>query len=326
MHILIVHNSIIPAHKYGGTERVIWYLGKELVKQGHCVSYLVNAKSQCPFAKVIPFNETILISSQIPSDVDVVHFNGIEPDVNIKKPYVITQHGNLKENTHFDLNTIFVSKNHATRHNSMAFVHNGIDWDDYGKVDFKTPRKHFHFLAKAAWRIKNVAGAIKTITNTKQEKLVVLGGYRLNFKMGFRFTLSPRISFKGMVGGEDKYKWMRNSKGLLFPVKWHEPFGLALIESLYFGSPVFGTLYGSLPELITKDIGFLSNKRSELSEALENASHFEPQLCHQAAVDLYNAKIMANKYLSFYDLVLNGSPVNQEAPKVFPPDNPLVKD
>lgn len=39
MRILIVHNSVIPAHKYGGTERVIWYLGKELVKQGHKVRF-----------------------------------------------------------------------------------------------------------------------------------------------------------------------------------------------------------------------------------------------------------------------------------------------
>jgi hypothetical protein len=30
MHILIVHDSIIPAFRYGGTERVIWYLRKEL--------------------------------------------------------------------------------------------------------------------------------------------------------------------------------------------------------------------------------------------------------------------------------------------------------
>ena len=35
MNILIVDcTGIIPARKYGGTERVIWYLGKELSKLG----------------------------------------------------------------------------------------------------------------------------------------------------------------------------------------------------------------------------------------------------------------------------------------------------
>lgn len=97
--------------------------------------------------------------------MDVVHFNGIEPGLEFSKPYIITQHGILKNNTEFDLNTIFVSKDHAERHNSSAFVHNGIDWDNYGDVDLGVSRSHF--LAKAAWRIKNVGGAINTIRTTE---------------------------------------------------------------------------------------------------------------------------------------------------------------
>lgn len=31
MHITIVQKSILPVLKYGGTERVIWYLAKELI-------------------------------------------------------------------------------------------------------------------------------------------------------------------------------------------------------------------------------------------------------------------------------------------------------
>lgn len=34
MHILLVNNSPIPVYGYGGTERVIWDLGKTLVQQG----------------------------------------------------------------------------------------------------------------------------------------------------------------------------------------------------------------------------------------------------------------------------------------------------
>jgi len=40
MNILIVINSVIPALKYGGTERVMWYLGKELALMGHSVHFL----------------------------------------------------------------------------------------------------------------------------------------------------------------------------------------------------------------------------------------------------------------------------------------------
>ncbi len=53
---------------------------------------------------------------------------------------------------------------------------------------------------------------------------------------------------------------MQRSKGLIFPVLWNEPFGLAAIESLYAGAPVFGPNYGSIPELINEKTGYTSNK------------------------------------------------------------------
>ncbi|RYE12133.1 MAG: glycosyltransferase family 4 protein, partial [Sphingobacteriales bacterium] len=53
MNILIAHNSVIPAFKYGGTQRVIWWLGKELVKRGHKITYLVAKGSHCDFATII---------------------------------------------------------------------------------------------------------------------------------------------------------------------------------------------------------------------------------------------------------------------------------
>ena len=316
MHVLIVHNSIIPAHKYGGTERVIWYLGKELTKQGHKVSYLVKGGSHCHFANIFIYETNKALSAQIPASVDLVHFNGVEPDENIKTPYIVTQHGNIKSRQNLDKNTIFVSQDHALRHNSTTFVYNGIDWDDYGKFSLNKAKKHFHYLAKAAWRVKNIAGAIETVTETPNEKLVVLGGSRLNFKMGFRFTPSPRIYFKGMVGGEDKFQWMRSSKGLIFPVKWHEPFGLAIIESLFFGCPIFGTPYGSLPELVNKDIGFLTNNRQNLTEAIMHSEQFNQQICHELAVDVFNSKIMCDKYLKYYEIVLNGNTLNTLSPKM----------
>ena len=83
MKILIVNPEIIPAKFYGGTERVIWCLGKELVKLGHKVSYLVKKGSVCNFGKIIPINPGKDIIDQIPVDTDLVHFN-FTPD-NIHK-------------------------------------------------------------------------------------------------------------------------------------------------------------------------------------------------------------------------------------------------
>ena len=71
-----------------------------------------------------------------------------------------------------------------------------------------------------------------------------------------------------MVGGTQKTGLLNASRGLIFPVRWHEPFGLAVIESLYFGCPVFSTPYGALPELVPVHCGVLSDQASVLAEAV----------------------------------------------------------
>ncbi len=314
MHILIVHDQIIPVIGYGGTERVIWGLAKSLQALGHQVSFLVPKGSSCPFANILIWNPHEALESQIPADVDVVHLNN-SSGVNLKKPYVITMHGNPEKPILLDKNSIFVSQNHAKRYGSNSFVHNGLDWAEYGKPDLFRKREHLHFLGKAAWRVKNVRGAIDTVLKTPSEKLAVLGGNRLNIKMGFRMTWSSRIQFYGTVGGKQKIDLVTRSKGLLFPVRWHEPFGLAITESLYFGCPIFATPYGSLAELVPKEFGFLSTQADELANAIVHASDFNKENCHAYARDVFDSKSMALKYLTAYESVLNGHNLHEKAPQ-----------
>lgn len=315
MHVLIVHNGKIPALKYGGTERVVYDLGQALVKMGHKISFLVSEGSYCPFAKIIHYNPLVSLQSQIPNEVDVVHLNH-QPNEPLSKPYIVTMHGNYNDTNHqFDKNTVFVSQNHAERFGSNCFVHNGLNWNNYGKPVLAASQNYFHFLGKAAWRVKNIKGAIKVCQNNNF-RLKVLGGIRFNIKMGLRFTFDPRISFEGMVDDTRKKELLPHSKGLIFPVLWHEPFGLAITESLYFGSPVFGTPYGSLPELVTKEVGFLSNSVSELSTALKNWNNYSRKVCSEYASTLFNADVMAKKYLGFYELALNGTPLNTKSPQL----------
>lgn len=311
MNILLVHNQKIPALLYGGTERIVYYLGKELVQMGHRVQFLVPENSQCDFAKIIYRDPSTSLHNQIPSDVDIVHFHYLpENSPALHKPYLITQHGNAQAQQELDCNTVFVSKNHAQRHGSHCFVHNGLDWQDYSKPELSRQRNHFHFLGKAAWRVKNVKGAIRVILNTPSETLCVLGGVRFNFSMGLRFTFSPRIHFYGMVGGRKKDELLNGSKGLIFPVRWHEPFGLSIIESLYFGCPVLGTPYGSLPELISPPYGYLSTHSGELTEALLNIDAYDRKSCHEYAREYFNSQQMAEKYLPIYEQVLAGTPLH----------------
>jgi len=318
MNVLIVSDSKIPAFLYGGTERIIWWLGKELVALGHRVTYLVKDGSECPFGEVIIRDVLLPVEQQVPEDTDVVHFQQPVGDFD-KCPYIATIHGNYGAETVFPVNSVFVSKDHATRHNATAYVYNGIDAAEYGRPDFTIKRNYFHFLGKAAWRIKNVKGAID-VASAAGERLEVLGGSRLNLKMGFRFTPNLNVRFRGMVGGDVKNSYLTASKGLIFPVRWHEPFGIALIESLYFGCPVFGTPYGSLPEIVTEGMGILSDSVKELAEALKDADGYNRKACYEYVCDRFLADSMARSYVEMYERVLNGEQLNTKKPRLLAVD------
>ncbi len=318
MRILIVFQGKIPALLYGGTERVIWDLGKELTQMGCQITYLVSENSYCPFAKVITINPDKDLLQQIDvKQYDVVHFHsGIAGMELMQLPYLTTLHGNINHHADLDKNTVFVSKNHAERFGSTSYVLNGLDWEQYAKPIFDNKKKYFHFLGKAAWRVKNVKGAIDTVLHTPKEKLKVLGGKRFNFSMGMRFTFHPRISFHPTVNNEQKSRFLQASKGLIFPVKWHEPFGLAIIESLYFGCPIFGTTYGSLPEIVHQEVGCLSNNRQYLSQAILDVDQWNKQTCHDYAREQFSSKIMALAYLEKYEIIIRGNTLNLHTPNL----------
>ena len=312
MHILIVNNTSIPVKTYGGTERVIWWLGKQLVKMGHQVSYLVAAGSYCDFANVYILDHNIPFNQQIPIGVDVVHLN-CRVNETPKIPYIFTLHGNTNDQQPLDINTVFVSKNHAYRYGSESYVHNGIDPDDYGDPGLNQPRNYFHFLGDAAWRVKNVRGAIK-IAQKAKIPLRVIGGKRFNLNQGIRLTFDPRIHFDGMKGGAEKNTLLKGSKGLIFPVLWNEPFGLSIVESLYFGCPAFGTPYGSLQEIIQPAVGHTSPSLSQIVEAVKHADQFDKKSCHEYVMAYFTSTQMATNYIAKYETVLNGQYLNKVAP------------
>lgn len=318
MHILIeASRALLPAQGYGGLHRMVWSLAKALTGLGHEVSIICAPGSQCPFAHVVWRDPSVAIEAQVPAGVDVVHFNSAPP-IGFARPYVETIHGNF--NSSFSPNSVFVSANHAARHGSDHYVYNGIDWDDpeyaHPNLSPRTDRR-YHFLGKADWRVKNLKGAIAVAKALPDGcTLDVLGGRRISWHMGLRLTLSRRISFHGMVAGEAKSELLRQSSGLIFPVVWHEPFGLAVIESLYMGAPVFATPYGAMPEIVTPEVGCLAASQSQMVYDITHAD-FDPRVCHEYARDTFSARRMAHGYVEKYEMVANGATLNPEplAPK-----------
>ncbi len=323
MKILIASKNRIPVVAYGGTERVIWDLGRELVALGHEVAYLVKPGSRCDFGQVLNYDKRQPFLPQVleavrHSQAQVVHFqsnpfDSQEQSLDFPVPYLLTAHGNAEPGTWFPRNTIFISHDHARRHGAQAVVYNGLHWDSYGPVDWTLQRQHFHFLGNVGWPFKNFQGAVE-VAMAAQVTLRVMGGKRLQIKRGFRFTPQRNVRFHGQTGGAEKFRLLNTSKGMVFPVTWHEPFGLAIVESMYFGCPVFATPYGAIQEIVTPECGWLGHSVQAMAEQLLGAERFNSQACHARARDVFNAQRMARGYAKHYTQVLDGSALNADFP------------
>ena len=89
------------------------------------------------------------IDQQIPVDIDLIHFHTTWEHMDrINQPYVVTMHGNGDDDTMvpLNINTIFVSQNHAQRFGSTSFVYNGLDWNDYSPCLPKRQKRIFSYF------------------------------------------------------------------------------------------------------------------------------------------------------------------------------------
>jgi len=311
LHVLLSRLSLPPL-KYGGTERVVWSLAQAQQKEGHEVRFLWRKAKQLP-ADTIIYDKSVPLPEQIGDWPDVVHFHW-PYDGQLHKPFICTEHGNANFPRSYPINTVFLSKNHADNHGATCYVYNGLDWREYGEPNLTTPKSYHHFLGKAKAQTKNLEGAI-AIAKKANTRLRVLGGSRVNITRKPFIYLERMVHFHGMVGGAKKFDLIKHSRGLIAPSRWHEPFGLAITESLYLGVPVFATPFGSLPELIAReDIGFLSTNYQALADAAADFSRFDRRACHEVAKQQFGMAQMEVGYRQAYEKVIHGENLNASAP------------
>src|SRR5207249_2939554 len=103
----------------------------------------------------------------------------------------------------------------------------------------------------------------------------------------------------------EKRQLLARARCLIFPVRWEEPFGLALTEALVSGCWVAATPYGSLPEILTPEVGVLSAKAEELIAAVQCPGRFDAEICRRRVLEGgFTHMDMARRYLAFYERIL----------------------
>jgi len=293
MHIALLVNARVPVAGYGGTERVVTWLGRALLEQGHKVSLIASPGSTLPGATVIEASHRALqerdfdVTSLLPAGVEVLHSHR-QLWVASPVPTVWTLHGNPPPGTLLPANTIFVSANHAQRYGHTAYVHNGLDLAEYR---FRETKGDYDLFLGRLHSVKGYRWAVEAARRTGR-RLVLAGGWRPSFRRG--------ISYVGRVQGERKQDLLAGARCLWMPARWDEPFGLTLIEALASGTPVIGTRRGSLPEIVSPGVGFLGDTVDELVDHAGRIGEVSPAACRAHVERHFTHHVMATNYMKMY--------------------------
>lgn len=98
---------------------------------------------------------------------------------------------------------------------------------------------------------------------------------------------------------------LSQSEALLFPIIRPETFGRVSAEALACGTPVIGSLTDPLPEVLNNPkVAFLSASIDELAIAAMNSDRFDRKACRLYAEERFDIKVTAQKYLNFYESIL----------------------
>jgi glycosyltransferase involved in cell wall biosynthesis len=120
------------------------------------------------------------------------------------------------------------------------------------------------------------------------------------------FVDGERIRWLGTVTGADKRDLVGGARALVFPLRWSEPGGTAVVEALAAGTPVIGLRRGVLPSLIEHGVnGFLADDERQLADYLPRAGEIDPGACRRTVEEHYTAPAMADAYVRLYDEVIS---------------------
>jgi glycosyltransferase involved in cell wall biosynthesis len=113
-----------------------------------------------------------------------------------------------------------------------------------------------------------------------------------------------RVRWIGTVTGVDRDDLVATARAALFPLRWAEPGGTAVVESLALGTPVVGIRRGCLPELVDDGrTGLLTDDEEALGELVHKATVIEPAQCRAEAARRFTPAVMAAAYLKLYQRV-----------------------
>ena len=324
----------VPPKIYGGTELFLAELAKGLKKFGvEPVVYAngestidaevrsIYQESEWPlksdiFGSLKDINHTAWALQDAASYCDIIHLNNAPGLANcrfINKPVVYTVHHAKEEELsafysyYPEVEFVTISDYQRSREKMplMRTIHHGMDPSVYKYQEHK--QDYLSFLGRLA-PVKGPHLAIE-VAKKSGVPLKIAGEVQPLFKDYFEQMVKPHldgkfIEYLGEANLPLKNELLANSKALLFPIQWNEPFGIVLIEAMACGTPVLALPGGSVGEIVCEGVGgHVCQNLDIMVERVKNLN-IPARLPRRYMEKLFSTEVMARKYKELYEEVL----------------------
>lgn len=321
----------VPPKHYGGIERIVDMLARELLLRGHEVTLFAHPASECPVTRVAwsgarsastadtVRNAAILARHVSSGCFDVVHsFSRIAyllPILPLRVPKLMTYQRAITPRS--------VRLGHALSGGTLEFTAISRwmmrDVEEIGRwhlVPNGVPLGAYTFRSEVAddaplvflGRLEEIKGPHLAIEIARRagRSLVIAGNiadeHRQWVERHVLLHVDGRtVRYVGPVDDAQKNTLLGAAAALLMPILWDEPFGIVMAEAMACGTPVIGLRRGALPEVVEDGVsGFVSDDVEDLIAAVSQINHINRAACRARVAQLYSAEAVVEGYLEIY--------------------------
>lgn len=343
MRVAIVAQPFVPVPPvgYGGIEKLIYYLIRGLIEEGHepiligtgdsnvpceliptCAKSIFFPKSKsklAEFEKAIKEvdKRTNAILKEIAPRVDVIHSHGFDLTKFKEFPNITTLHSpiNLTDLKYYHSKTrkglyyAAISKNQTAAVPDLQYV--GVVYNGEDPLEFpiiNNPENYICFVGRFD-REKNPHLAIE---------LAISLGIRIKLagKIDFqgedyfkdeikKYLNHPLVEYLGVLSPKDTAELLGRARCNLHPTGFREPFGLSILEAAYCGTPTLAIARGAPPEIIEHGrTGILVEDFVEGHHFLKDCFEMDRNYIAARSRALFNYQVMTKQYIKAYQKVI----------------------